>query len=84
MTRLWPEGLPLTVQANGAGQPQTFTWQGKRHPIDTITRDWRLDLEWWRQRVWRAYFKVSTTTGLVVVLYQDLATGAWCLQRLYD
>ena len=93
MTRLWPVGLPVTVTANGGdgsdgdvehARPTGFTWQGQNHRVDEITREWRVDIDWWRGRIWRAYFKLSTDTGLLVVIYQDLLSGEWYLQRLYD
>jgi len=34
--------------------------------------------------VWREYFKLTTQTGLLVVIYLDLLNGKWYLQRLYD
>ena len=97
MTRLWPAGLPISVtgagaEDNGVGdgsvgngtRPAGFTWQGQVHQITEITREWRVDIDWWRGRVWRAYFKLSTDTGLLVIIYQDLLSGKWYLQRLYD
>ena len=45
---------------------------------------WRVDGEWWRGRIWRDYFRLTTATGLRVVIYHDLLTDEWCLQRLLD
>ena len=70
--------------ANDQVRPARFNWQGQNHRVDAITREWRVDIDWWRGRVWRAYFKLSTDTGLLVVIYQDLLSGKWYLQRLYD
>ena len=99
MTRLWPVGLPISVTGAGtegdgtAGdddsvkdgtRPAGFTWQNQVHQVSEITREWRVDIDWWRGRVWRAYFKLTTDTGLLVIIYQDLLSGEWYLQRLYD
>ena len=91
MTRLWPVGSPINitgaVASDGVAEytrPASFTWQGQTHQVNEITREWRVDIDWWRGRVWRAYFKLSTDTGLLVVIYQDLLNGEWYLQRLYD
>jgi hypothetical protein len=65
-------------------RPAGFTWQNQIHQVAEITREWRVDIDWWRVRVWRAYFKLSTNTGLLVIIYQDLLSGEWYLQRLYD
>ena len=96
MTRLWPDGQPIIVKStdqSGAESnldqtlgvyPRQFTWQGNRHRVTEITKTWRVDVDWWRDRVWRAYFKLRTDSGLLVVIFQDLLTGEWYLQRLFD
>lgn len=84
MTHLWPAGEPITVQSNDLLTPQTFTWQNQTHPVQQIAKRWRVDLDWWQTRVWREYFKLTTETGLLVVIYLDLLSGQWYLQRLYD
>ena len=88
MTRLWPAGQPIVVETrNDSGSeqvPSQFTWQGRSHLVTEITKIWRVDMDWWRVRIWRAYFKISTDTGLLVVVYRDLMSEEWFLQRLYD
>lgn len=70
--------------ADGRSWPRRFTWLGHSHEVETIAKQWRVDLEWWRKRVHRDYFKLTTTSGLLVVLFRDQETGIWYLQRLYD
>lgn len=84
MTRLWSQGKPITVVSDAQDVPHHFVWQGQQHQVDAITKQWRVDVEWWRSRIWRAYFKLSTDTGLLVIIYQDMQSGQWYLQRLYD
>lgn len=84
MTHLWPEGEPIAVASDDWGAPRAFTWRGRRHQVRTITKRWRVDVDWWQERVWREYFKLATHTGLLVVVYRDLLAGGWYLQRLYD
>ncbi len=84
MTRLWPQGQPIPVSDDADGRPHRFRWQGRTHQVEQITRQWRVDVDWWRDRAWRAYFKLSTDTGLLVEIYHDLLTDQWYLQRLYD
>ena len=84
MTRLWPQGEPITVQADEQLAPRSFVWQGRRHPVEQIAKRWRVDQGWWQGRVWREYFKVATGSGLLVVLYRDFLSGEWFLQRVYD
>lgn len=84
MTRFWPEGEPLTVKSNPTQTPLAFVWRGQTHQVQGIAKRWRVDVDWWRGRVWREYFKLTTHTGLLVILYRDVLTGRWYLQRLYD
>ena len=98
MTRLWSNGAswgigqPIEVDTQNSKSegsviyelPILFTWQGQKHPVEEITKSWRVDIDWWRERVWRAYFKLRTRTGLLVIIYQDLLSCKWYLQRLYD
>lgn len=92
MTRLWPEGVPVDATAE-AGQLLAFDWQGLR-TVRRIVDRWVIHDEWWREpheggadasgEIWRHYVQVETTDGLLCVLYQDLRTGAWLLERVYD
>lgn len=84
MTRLWEQGIPIRVRADSLGVPQSFTWEGRRYTVARLTRRWRVDEQWWRGRVWREYFELVTGSRLLAILYHDLASGEWCLQRVYD
>lgn len=84
MSRLWAAGEPIQVDADSSGWPQRIVWAGTQHRIDQISDHWRVDLEWWRGRIWRMYFVVVTTSGLLIELYHDLLADRWYLQRLYD
>jgi hypothetical protein len=64
--------------------PTSFTWQGQTHTVAHITREWRVDIDWWRERTWRAFYKLNTDTGLLVIIFQDLLTNQWYFLRLYD
>lgn len=84
MTHLWTSGEPIEVISDETGVPTAFTWQAQAHPVDCIANSWRVDDVWWTARVWRDYFKLTTTTGWLVIVYCDLEVGGWYLQRLYD
>ena len=84
MTHLWVDGEPISVQADGNGVPISFVWRDQAHAILSITNRWRIDEGWWKERVWRECFKLLTSTGWLVIIYRDLRTGDWRLQRIYD
>lgn len=84
MTRLWPDGTPITVWSNPTNELTHFRWQRQTHPIAAIHKQWRVHTDWWRQQVWRDYFKLTTQTGLLVIIFYDKQSDQWFLQRLYD
>jgi hypothetical protein len=83
MSRFWRNGSAVMVTFDGE-LPATFVWKGRAHSVQQITRRWQVDVEWWRFRVWREYFRLTTDTGLLVVLYHDLINDTWHIQRVYD
>jgi hypothetical protein len=84
LTHLWPEGEPIAVVSDAVKTPRAFRWRGRSHQVQDVAKRWRVAVDWWRGRVWREYFKLTTDTGLLVIIYRDLPTGQWYLQRLYD
>ena len=86
MSRLWPEGEPIRMQVDGEGRPVIFYWQGRRHRLARIHQRWQIDTDWWRAegRIWRAYFAVTTVTGIFCVIFQDLLLDKWFLAKIYD
>jgi hypothetical protein len=83
MTRLWISGKPVDVTTSNQ-LPHTFIWDDQSHRVEIVVERWRVDMEWWRWRIWRDYFTVATDTGLLVVLFNDLLLDSWYVQRLYD
>ena len=84
MTRLWPQGIAVTVFTTQTGTPQLFLWAERSHQVVEISRQWPVHWLEDEEPVWRIYYKLRTDTGLLVVIYQDVPTGQWFLQRLYD
>lgn len=66
------------------GKPSLFIWHKRRHPVRHIANEWHVDDRWWADHIRRDYYKLLTTTGVLVVVYQDLIGEGWYLQRLYD
>lgn len=85
MTWFWADGLAVSVETTAQGTlPVALLWEAARHPVAALLLRWRVDTGWWETRVWRDYFRLHTTTGLLVVLYHDLAADRWLLERVYD
>lgn len=87
MTKSWPQGLPVRVDALDAeGAPVAFAWHGQTHPVEQVLQRWEVDTDWWSHHgaVRRAYAAVITQTGLLCVLFFDFDAGEWRIARLYD
>jgi hypothetical protein len=49
--------------------------------VEAVVEEWRIDDEWWRTPIHRRYFEVVLEGGAHVVLFEDLVSGEWFLQR---
>ena len=83
MSPFWPAGQPIEVIPAGE-RPKEFRWRLQAHRILAVSDHWRVHTLWWAQEVWRDYWEVTTNTGLLCVLYRDLAAGTWRLERIYE
>src|SRR5439155_26475124 len=64
-------GVPVVVTRE--------TGDGKR--VASIGGTWRIDSEWWRLPIVRRYVEVILEGGGRVVLFEDLSTGEWWIQK---
>lgn len=74
----------VRVRMDSTHAPVAFQWAGRWHTVVCQANRWRVDVSWWGQHAQREYFKLVTDSGLLVVVYHDLHTHDWWLQRLYD
>ena len=49
--------------------------------VESIIEIWHVDDEWWREPISRRCLEVILEGGKHVVLYEDLTTNAWFMQR---
>jgi hypothetical protein len=86
MTRLSVNGDPVEVALGPDAQPAAFTWRGRQHAVELVCNHWRVAGEtWWTHaEASREYWKLATTDGLLVQIFQNTTTGAWLLARVYD
>ena len=64
MTRLYANHPLVQVETDEAGTPVRIRMDGVTHGEVGICNQWRVDDDWWREPVARAYFKVVTRDGL--------------------
>ncbi len=75
------------LRAVNTPQPVVLEWDEsggltvvKGGKVEAILESWRIDDEWWRQTISRAYMEVMLEGGKRRVLFQDLITGQWFAQ----
>ncbi len=85
MTRLWVEAELIDVWGRDE-TPRGFKWNRTPHRVLEVCNIWRVHTLRWEpnEMVWREYLKVLTNTGLLCLIYRDMLTGRWYLQRVYD
>jgi hypothetical protein len=53
--------------------------EGRR--VEEVVEVWVVEDEWWRSPIHRRYVEVVLEGGAHVVLFEDLATGEWFMQK---
>lgn len=53
----------------------------ERTAVDVVIDSWRINDEWWRNPVSRRYLDIVLEGGGHVLVFQDLVTGDWYLQK---
>ena len=81
---------PVAVEVDEQGRPRAImdergragtSTDERRRTVESIGEVWRVDDEWWRERISRRYVDVMLEGGKHVVLFEDLTTGQWWLQQ---
>jgi hypothetical protein len=65
--------------AAGVGEQGGRTAAGRG--VEEVVEEWRIDDEWWRTPIHRRYVEVVLEGGAHVVLFEDVTTGEWYLQK---
>ena len=84
MTRIWLEGRLIQVKCAANGLPDRFTWDGQTYRVAQITNEWEVNQLWWSGHIHRNYYKLTTQNGFLAIIYMDLLTDRWYLQRLFN
>lgn len=82
--RLRPLASPaqVRVETDASGHPLTVLIEGEMREVTAVQDRWRIDDEWWRETpVSRMYYELRLEGDRIATVYQDLAGGAWWLQR---
>jgi len=65
--------------------PASFTYAGRRYPVDALVQTWSVERSWWdlRTRMSRRCFRVLARGGLYDLAYDRIA-GRWLLTGIGD
>jgi hypothetical protein len=76
-----PSSRPPVRPENDEEHSEATDRSPTRKAVESIIEVWHLDDEWWREPISRRCVEVILEGGKHVVLYEDLTTGAWFMQR---
>ena len=74
-----PRAIQTTLDA--VGQPLALVWDQRFHPVARVYEHWRERRRWWTQPVLRDYYRVELRDHQVKIVFCDLASDAWYLER---
>jgi nucleotidyltransferase/DNA polymerase involved in DNA repair len=76
-----PPPQPVQVTTDRRGTPQALVWRDRIREVRLVYETWRERRRWWSLPVERDYFRLETADGLVRVVFRDVRTERWLLER---
>ena len=76
-----PPPQRIQVSLGSDGYPTLLSWEDRIWPVAAVYESWRERRRWWCRPVLRDYYRLETRDGLVRVVYCDLRSGQWLLER---
>jgi|SRR5467141_1719413 len=76
-----PHRVEVELDANGLPIGMRDAGCGMSRSVETVGEVWRIDDEWWRRPISRRCVEVIFEGGGRVVLFEDLSTGEWWIQK---
>jgi len=71
---------PARILADGRGVPTEVRVRDRWRQVRAILETWRIDDEWWRDPISRAYFSLLLEGGGHLTVFQDLLEARWYIQ----
>ncbi len=76
-----PPPQPVQVTTDPQGLPRAVIWRDRIREVAAIHETWREDTHWWSRPVERDYFRLETNDGQMRVVFRDLRSDRWLLER---
>ena len=73
--------LPFYPSENGDERSRATDSEVVGKAVESVIEIWHVDDEWWREPISRRCVEVILEGGKHVVLYEDLTTSDWFMQR---
>jgi hypothetical protein len=72
--------VPRAVEVHARARGRPVRVDGRA--VDAVRESWLVEDRWWTERpVRRRYWEVVTVDGRDLVVFRDLETGRWFIQR---
>ncbi|MGD1993822.1 MAG: DNA polymerase Y family protein [Anaerolineae bacterium] len=76
-----PPPRPIQVTRDPQGQPRALVWSDHIRPVAQIYEHWRERRRWWARPRRRDYYRAETDDGQMRVVFRDLESDRWWLER---
>ncbi len=76
-----PLPRPIRVTTDPQGLPRALVWPDRIRQVAAVYETWRERTRWWSLPIERDYFRLETADGQVCVVFHDLRSGRWLLER---
>jgi hypothetical protein len=76
-----PRPVPIDVRVNARGEPAWLIYGGLARAVQGIENTWRVVDRWWSDAVQREYFQVLLPDESFRIVFQDVFSGFWHLER---
>jgi DNA polymerase-4 len=76
-----PLPRPIQVTTSPRGVPRALVWRDRIRQVATVYEVWRERTRWWSLPRERDYYRLETKDGQVRVIFRDLRTDRWLLER---
>jgi nucleotidyltransferase/DNA polymerase involved in DNA repair len=76
-----PPPRPVQVTTDLQGMPRAVVWRDHIREVKLVYETWRERRRWWSLPVERDYYRLETDDGLVRVVFREVRTDRWLLER---
>lgn len=76
-----PKPSLIQVTTNQDGSPKAIVWRERIQEVTCVYELWRERRQWWSQPVGRDYFRLELADGQMRVIFRDVHTDQWLLER---